>query len=82
MQSKDALGNVLESRQLLDDEIAEQVATAIQGEKVKSVTVGKIPAKGEQVEINGLIYDVVFVDAMHGILKIRLKNWKANHERK
>ena len=69
MQTKDVQGNVLSSKQLKN---LEEVKAALMSEGVASVSVGKIPRKGDRVEVCGLQYEVMFVDATHGILKLRL----------
>lgn len=77
MQTYDEAGKLLETRQLENaEELAKAVKSAMENPKVQHVAIGRIPRKGDSLVINGLRFDCVFVDAVHGIFKLKIRKPK------
>lgn len=74
MQTRDEGNNTL-STQVLDERVekaAQQLKEALEQPGVKSVAIGGLPDKGDIFTLNGLHYQVKFVDYKRGELRIKL----------
>jgi hypothetical protein len=76
MQAFDPSGNLLETRQLDEEEVGPAVQDAMSKPNVQNVSVGRLPRKGDVITISGLHFDVVFVDQTHGVFKMKIRKPK------
>jgi hypothetical protein len=58
----------------------EQVQRELERKEVASVVVGKLPNKGDEITINGLVYLVKFVDYKRGTVQLRIKRYQEDTE--
>ena len=78
MQSRDDQGNIVfakmlkgETEQALKEDL-EKAKTEAEAHGAVTHKIGKMPAKGYKFELNGLTYQVKFVDVKHGEMRIKL----------
>jgi len=58
----------------------EEVQAELARKEVASVVVGKLPNKGDEITINGLVYLVKFVDYKRGTVQLRIKRYQEDAE--
>ena len=82
MQSYDEQ-NILLGTQVLPktpQEYLERIQAELNRKEVANVVIGKLPTKGQEVTINGLIFEVRFVDYKRGSLQLVIKKYKQDEE--
>ena len=82
MQSYDDEQNVIRSRQLSGDleKRAKQIDAELSREDTVVIAIGKLPQKGDIVKLNGLAFEVKFVDYKRGALQLRILKFKEDTE--
>jgi hypothetical protein len=82
MQSYDEQQNLINSIPLVNplEERMKQIQAEIYRKEVANVVVGKLPDKGQSVKINGLVFEVKFVDYKRGTLQLKLAHYKDDTE--
>jgi Mg2+/Co2+ transporter CorC len=59
---------------------SEQVQAELARKEVASVVVGKLPKRGDEITINGLVFLVKFVDYKRGTVQLRIKRYQEDTE--
>jgi Mg2+/Co2+ transporter CorC len=91
MQSYDEQHNMLaasilpqmsgaESMQAGVEAMQARIQAELSRKEVANVVVGKLPNKGDTVTINGLVFEVKFVDYKRGTLQLKLAHYKEDTE--
>lgn len=74
MQSRDEMGNILQSSQVdlsKTEDLASKIKQAQEKGAVQHV-VGELPKKGAFIEVNGLSYKIEFADYIRGQFTIKM----------
>lgn len=79
MQTYDDEKQMLEAHMMSKEELAE-LEEELENPVVAQVVIGKLPNKGQEVTINGLIFLVKFVDYKRGTVQLKLKKYREDTE--
>ena len=82
MQSYDEQQRLINSIPLANplEERMKQIQAEIDRKEVADIVIGKLPDKGQSVKINGLVFEVKFVDYKRGTLQLKLAHYKDDTE--
>ena len=79
MQTYDDERQMMEARIISKGSWVE-LEEALQNPVVAQVVIGKLPNKGQEVTINGLVFLVKFIDYKRGTMQLKLKKYKEDTE--
>jgi hypothetical protein len=87
MQSQDEHGKPLDAAIFTNlpqlgglEAMQKRLQAELNKQDVASVVVGKLPNKGDEIKINGLVFLVKFVDYKRGTLQLALAKYKEDTE--